>query len=557
MYIGQRLLVYDILSLEVMKQVLKKTILVLVAVALLCGFPLAGCEAPVTPTEETTATTPSVNQGGVLKLYGTDPITLDPAIAGDMGSHAYIAQIFNGLVKLDDKLEPAPDIAERWDVSDDGRTYTFFLRRDVTFHDGRKVTADDFKYSIERACDPATLSRTAGTYLGDIVGVNETLAGTSSEVGGVQVVDDYTVRVTINASRSYFLSKMTYPTAYIVDKNNAGKGGEWWRRPNGTGPFKLKEWQEEELLVLERNSKFYGDKANLDSVEFQLWSGVPMRMYESGEIDVTGVSVTYIDRVTDTAGPFHDQLQKVPELSFYYIGFNPTRPPFDDVDVRRAFARAVDKNKIVTLAYRDLVQTAGGIVPPGMPGFNDDLQTLDYDVAAAKALISASRYGSVSTLPPITITTSGYGGLVSGYLEAVIHQWRENLGVEVTVRQLEPDRYIYHLIEEKDEMFDMGWIADYPHPQDFLEVLFYTGAENNFAEYSNPAVDGLLDKAAMETDSDAGLELYRQAEQMLVNDAACLPLWFGMNYILVKPYVKGYELNPMGFAMLNKVWLED
>ena len=127
----------------------------------------------------------------------------------------------------------------------------------------------------------------------------------------------------------------------------------------------------------------------------------------------------------------------------------------------------------------------------------------------------------------------------------------------MTVRVLEPERYIYYLKEEKDELFDMGWIADYPHPQDFLEVLFRTGAENNFAEYSNPEIDTLLDRAAVEGDSDLSLELYRQIEQMLVDDAACLPLWFGMNYILVKPYVHDYQLNPMGFAMLNKVWLED
>jgi oligopeptide transport system substrate-binding protein len=125
--------------------------------------------------------------------------------------------------------------------------------------------------------------------------------------------------------------------------------------------------------------------------------------------------------------------------------------------------------------------------------------------------------------------------------------------VEVTVRQLEPDRFLYHLIEEKDEMFYMGWIADYPHPQDFLDVLFHTGVENNFSEYGNPAVDALLERAAVETDSERSLALYQQAEQALVDDAACLPLWFGQNYTLVKPYVDGYELNPLGFAMLNKV----
>jgi oligopeptide transport system substrate-binding protein len=549
---------------------MREVTLVLVSIVLLCVMPLTGCHGQVSSTEtpatsetepsHTTASVteqPSAKQGGILKLYGVDPMTLDPAVSGEMTSHAYVAQIFSGLVKLGDDLEPAPDIAEKWEVSADGCTYTFYLRRDVTFHDGRAVTAGDFKYSLERACDPATGSRTAGPYLGDIVGVQDVLAGKASEISGVRVIGDYTLEITIDAPRSYFLSKMTYPTACVVDKYNVERGGEWWRSPNGTGPFKLEQWLEEELLVLERNDNYYGDRANLDGVEFQLWSGVPMRMYETGDIDVTGVSVSYIDRVTDTAGPFHDQLQKVPELSYYYIGFNSTGPPFDDLNVRKAFAMAIDKEKIVSLVYRDLVQSADGILPPGIPGYNEDLDGLEFDPESARELIAASNYGDVASLPPITITTSGYGGSIPGYLSAVIQEWRDNLGVEVTVRVLEPERYIYHLIEEKDEMFDMGWVADYPHPQDFLEVLFYTGVENNFAEYSNPEIDALLDRAAVETDSELSLEMYRQIEQMLVDDAACLPLWFGMNYILVKPHVKGYELNPMGFAMLNKVWLDD
>jgi len=127
----------------------------------------------------------------------------------------------------------------------------------------------------------------------------------------------------------------------------------------------------------------------------------------------------------------------------------------------------------------------------------------------------------------------------------------------VKVRQLEPERFLYHLREEKDEMFEIGWIADYPHPQDFLEILFHSGTDTNYGEYSNPEIDALLERAGLEMDSDLSLALYQQAEQKLVDDAACIPLWFGRNYILIKPYVKGYEMNPLGFAMLNKVSIEE
>ena len=497
--------------------------------------------------------TPAPGEEKVLNLYGIDPLTLDPAVSGEMTSHEYIMQLFGGLVRLDDNLEPAPDIARSWQVSDDGRTYTFRLRKDVKFHDGREVKARDFKYSWERACQPETGSNTAATYLGDIVGVKEVLAGESDEISGVRDLDDYTLQVTIDAPKSYFLSKLTYPTAFVVDKANVELGGEWWRSPNGTGPFKLRQWDERELLVLDRNELYYGEKAKLDSVVFQLWGGVPINMYETGKIDAASVYLSYIEKVTDETGPFYRELSIVPELSFFYIGFNHSKPPFDDVNIRRAFYQAVDRDKIVNLVFKGMRSRADGILPPGMPGFNNNLSGLDFDVNRARELIAASKYGDVSNLPPITITTGGWGGMISQELEAIVHEWRQNLGVEVKVRQLEPRRFLYHLREEKDEMFLMGWIADYPHPQNFLDILFHTGADNNYGEYSNPEVDALLDEGAVEQDNDRSLALYQQAEQKLVEDAACLPLSFGQNYVLAKPYLEGYSVNPMGFAMLNKV----
>ena len=526
----------------------KRLLFIILSLILACSL-LAGCQSG---REEPTPTAGE----GVLNLYNIDPLTLDPAVSGEMTSHEYILQLFSGLVRLDDELKPASDIADDWQVSKDGRTYTFYLRRDVKFHDRREVKAQDFKYSWERACDPATGSQTADTYLGDIVGVREVLAGNSKDISGVRVVDDYTLEVTIDAPKSYFLSKLTYPTAFVVDRANVESGKGWWHNPNGTGSFRLKKWDKNKLVVLERNEHYHGELAKVNSVVFWLWAGVPMNLYETGEIDVAEVYISYIDKATDKSGPFYRELAVVPELSFFYIGFNPTRPPFDDINIRRAFSHAVDKDKLVSLVFKDTVQRADGILPPGMPGFNKDLVGVDYDVNKARELIAASKYGDVSQLPPITINTSGWGGLISKDLEAIVHQWRQNLGVEVRVRQLEPERFLYHLKAEKDEMFLMGWVADYPHPQDFLEILFRTGGESNFSEYSNPEVDALLETASVEPDNELSLALYQQAEQKLVEDVACLPLWFGKNYVLSKPYIRGYNLNAMGFAMLNTVSVE-
>ncbi len=491
-----------------------------------------------------------------LNLAGVELITLDPAAAAEWSSVYYIAQLFSGLVKLDENLKVAPDIAESWDKSADGKTFTFHLRGDVKFHDGKLVKAADLKYSWERALNPITRSQTAGTYLADIVGAADILSGKATELSGVRVIDDYTLEVKIDAPKAYFLEKMASPPAFVVNKANVASGDLWWQHPNGTGPFKLKEWQKDQLLVLERNEDYYGEKARLNKVAFKLLSGNPLQLYQLGDIDVTYVGADYFGMVTDPNNPVSQELMVFPEMSFSYIGFNAAKPPFDDVNIRQAFSYAVDKERLVNLVANQAVSAVYGILPPGMPGYDASLQGLRFDLEKARELIAASKYGEVSKLPPIILTTSGWGGSISGVLGGIIEEWRRNLGVEVTVRQLEPEAFLYSSNEEQDELFDMGWIADYADPQDFLDMLFHTGAQNNIGDYSNPQLDLLLDKAAVEQDPNLRLKMYHDAEQIVVQDAAALPLFFGRSYVLVKPYVKGYALSPLGFPELNKVTVE-
>jgi len=527
------------------KRIWQLTLLSLLLSALLL-LPSTGCR----PEQ----LSPSVR--GVLNLWDTGPMTLDPAISTDLSSHTYIMQIFSGLVRLDDELKVVPDIAENWEKSPDGRIYTFHLRRGVKFHSGREVKAADLKYSWERACDPGTGSQTAATYLGDIVGVKDMLAGEAEGISGVKVIDDYVLQVTIDEPKAYFLSKLVYPTAFVVDRVNVESGKDWWREPNGTGPFKLTEWKGGQRLILERSQDYYGKPAKVQQLIFHLLAGAPMAMYEKGQIDVVPVSKSYIDQVSDEASTFYPELAITPELSLFYIGFDTEKAPFDDVNVRRAFCHAVNRERIARLILRDMVNEAEGILPVGMPGYNEGLEGLDYDVEKANELIAASTYGEASNLPPITLTVSGYGNNIPDYLGAIIQEWQQNLGVEVSVRQLEEEYFLYDLQQEKDDMFILGWIADYPDPHNFLDTLFYTGSENNAFGYSNPSLDALLDQAGVEQDESVRLSMYQQAEQLIVDEAPCLPLWFGINYILVKPYVKGYELSPLGVPDLSKVYLE-
>ena len=360
---------------------------------------------------------------------------------------------------------------------------------------------------------------------------------------------------TIDAPKEYFPSKLAHPVAFVVDRANVEAAAPWWRAPNGTGPFRLMEWEQNDYIILERNALYYLTPPATDYIVYKLWAGVPFRMYERGEIDVTGVGIGDIERVLDPSNPLNQELVITPELSLYMIGFNSTEPPFDDAMVRQAFCHAIDKNKITSLTLKGLVNAAEGILPPGMPGYNPNLQGLPYDVARARQLLTESTYGDAANLPPITLTSPGRG-IASSIQAALVDMWRRNLGVEVDIRQLEPEKFPYLLMGEKDQLFTLGWGADYPDPQNFLDVLFHTGSENNMGEYSNLEADGLLEQARAEEDEETRMNLYRQAEQLLVDNAACLPLYFDVSYTLVKPYVKNLPLTPLWISRLKHVTVE-
>ena len=522
-------------------------------VAFLTGVCLAIILAGATGCSPTESGRVGGQSDSVLHLSDAGPVTLDPAISGDMSSHRYVKHMYSGLVRLNSDLAVEPDIAEDWAVSDDGTTYTFYLREDVRFHSGDPVTAADFKYSWERACSPSTGSSTAPTYLGDIVGASEIMAGEAEELSGVTVVDDYTLRVEIDLPRAYFIDKLTYPTTFVVDEATVSSGQGWWREPNGTGPFELARWDEGSLLVLQRYGDYYGMAPSLEEVHFHLLAGLPMSLYEQGTIDVVNVSTSYMYQATDPANPFSEQLVSTPELSLYYIGFNVDEPPFDDPLVRRAFCHAVDRERIVSVLFNDSVTIAGGILPVGLPGHDPSLDPYPFDPQRARELLAESSYGSADALPPVVVTVSGYANSVTGYVAAAMRDWQEHLGVDITVRQLEPDIYLYELPEEKDGVFAMGWIADYPDPHNFLGTLLSSGEHMNISGYSNPEFDALLDRAAAETDEEERLRFYNQAERMVVEDAPCLPLLYGANHVLVKPYVTGFEPGPLGIADLTEV----
>jgi oligopeptide transport system substrate-binding protein len=495
--------------------------------------------------------------GDTLRLAGDDPLTLDPAQVFDTTSSEYVVSLFGGLMTIDKDLKVVPDIAKGMpDVSSDGKTYTFHLRDDVVFTgSNRKVTAQDFKYSFERAADPKTDSPTADTYLGDIVGVKDMVRGKAKEISGIKAVDDTTLEIQIDAPKAYFLAKLTYPTAFVVDKQQIDSDARnWTRHPNGTGPFVLKEWNIGKDVILTPNARYHLGVPALKEVDYTLAGGSTLTEYENNEIDLAGVGINDIERVRDQSDPLHKEFTETPTLSIGYIGFNSQKAPFDDVKVRQAFSESIDKDQLINVILKNEADKATGILPPAMPGYSKDTKGLPYDVNAAKQLLQDSKYAG--KLPPVQITLSGQGASVDPLTEAIIQMWKTNLGVDVTVQQEETATFFQDARDGKLQMFTEAWAADYPDPEDFLSVNFLSDSQQNEAKYNNPQVDTLLRQADTTLDQSKRMDLYHQAEQQILTDAAWIPLTFDKDELLVKPYVKGYSPPGLIIPLLRYVSIQ-
>ena len=477
----------------------------------------------------------------------------DPATTHSSGDK----RIFDGLVAFDPKLNLIPDLAESWDVSVDGKTYTFHINQNARFHDGRAVTAQDFVYSWERAAQPETLSDTVLTYLGDIVGVAEMHTGKADHISGLKVLDDHTLQVTIDAPKPYFLLKLTYPTGFVVDKNNVQTGSEWVRKPNGTGPYKLTRWDSFKVMIYERNTDYHLGPPSIPYIIVRLYTGDDLRLYESGEIDLTGVSAFSVPRITDPKEPLSKDVLKGVSLCTSYIVLDASKPPFDDVKVRQAFALAFDRQQYIKTVTNGIALPAEGLYPPGLPGYDPKFKGLGFDPERARQLLKESRYGSAAKLPPIVFTESGFGSDVNFGTAALIQMWQTTLGVQINVENIEPNQFstLMHA-GVHGQIFTGGWCADYPDPENFADALFHTGAPENNGNYSNPALDVILEQARTERDVAKRMEHYQQAQQMIVQDAPVIFTTHGLSHILVKPYVKGYVYTPITVPLERYLWLD-
>jgi oligopeptide transport system substrate-binding protein len=510
---------------------------------------------------------------GELRLAGAEPITLDPAVAQDEGSARFIVEIFGGLLTIDQQLQLQPDIAGAIPSAENGGkvvngdgtvTYTFRIRDGVLFHDRKPVTAETVKCSLERAADPLTQSLVSEFFLGDIVGVKDKLNGRADEASGIQVIDPQTLAITITSDLSSFLYKLTYPTAFVTDPSQTGGtcAGEdfgdgdsnWTRHPNGTGAYELKEWTFGERIVLEANDHYQLGVANVQKITF-LFAVSRLTAYQTGDIDVSSVGLDDLESIQDPANPLNQEYRTGDRLALDYIGFNTTQPPFDDPDVRRAFAMAIDKQQLASAVFKDALPLANSYDMPNMPAYNPSASAPTFDAEGARALLEQTSYGGPDGLPEISIAESGAGATASEATSAIIEMWRDNLGVDVQIQQAEAATFFQDISDGTYQMFHLGWIMDYPDEDDLLNIHFDSESPNNDTGYNNPQVDDLLRSALVEPDPQQRIQLYQQAEQLILDDVPWIPLFYGRDHVLIKPYVQNYGLPPIVVPMLRYISL--
>jgi oligopeptide transport system substrate-binding protein len=536
-----------------------------------CSSASTTTAAAMTTTASTTtaaATTTTASSPQILRLnLGAEPDTIDPNLASWADDKSIISQCFEGLLSYNADGSLKADVATviptvaNGGISSDGLTITFKLKTNVTWSDGKPVTANDFVYSIKREFDPTLACEYASFYF-DIVGAEDSYNATSDTTAqqaalaaaiGVSAPDNYTLVIKLVNPQPTMLDCMAlwpvYPERADIIKQY---GNNWTDPPNyiGDGPYILTTWTHQSELVFKPNPNYWGTKPTLSEIDFQEITdpNAALAAYQNNELDIVGLPVG--DYATYLKDPnYANQRLLFPELTTFAFQFNVTKAPFNNVLVRQALSCAVDRNAFVNNVEAGVGQAALSWIPPGMPGYNANIGTqYTFNVTQAKSLLAQAGYSDVSKLPTITFSYSNTGSnpTIAQFLQG---QMQQNLGINITLDPEDSKTFSSNVNSGNFMWAFFGWGADYPDPDDWLPGLFGTGAGNNHTGYSNPAFDALSTKALAELDNTARLSDWDQAQQMVMNDAPIITIFYREGFVLEKPYVKGLTTTGMDGAL--------
>lgn len=453
-----------------------------------------------------------------------------------------------------------PALAQFWKASRDGLTWTFTLRKGVKFHHGREMTADDVVYTFTRILDPRVKSGAADLFT-SIRGAREFRQGTVKSVSGLTALDRYTVQVTLEDARVPFVSVLAVGHAKIVPRDVVERDPDGFAtHPVGTGPFRFVHWKRGKEIVLAANADYFGGAPKISQLIYRIFQGERAdEMYEEfrkGNIEDTPIPMRNYREILARNNAFI--YVKRPMLSIRFYGFNTRIGPFRDRRVRQALLFAVDREALLRDVFLGRYTLARGVLPPGTQGFNPHLNGYEYSPDTARQLLARAGYPEGRGLPPVEILSSVNDEMFVRMHERVIRDLAA-VGIKAHVRyQTDWPAFSEMLAAGRFQIFLYTWYADVPDPENFLAKLFHSASPRNFFGYANPAADDLFVRAHGEQDSQHRVELYRRAEQLIVDDAPLIPIFHYTYERLFQPYVRSVEVNGLGdpYIPLRKMWLE-
>ncbi len=474
-----------------------------------------------------------------------DPSTLDPARIVDVSGGEIAGKIFAGLVRVGETGEPVPELAATVAVSDDGLVYTFVLKDEARFSNGRPLTSADVRYSFERLLSPKTASPRRWV-LGRIDGADDYAQGKAGSVQGIETPDENTVLLKLEKPFGPFLSLLTMPNAAIVPQEVVEAWGEdFGSHPVGAGPFLLESWQRDVRLVLRRNPH-YSDGPKLDCMEYEI---IPEDFaasseFETGNLDILQLSPADIPRY-NASSRLRSLVTSHVGLNTYYLGFICDRAPFDDVRLRHAVSHAIDRQKIIDSVLAGSAVVADGPVPPTILPAADERQAPGYDPKVAIRLI-AEAGGAPETIG--LYLSSGREEL--SVCEA-IQEYLRKVGLDVELHMLEWSSFKDAVSRGEPDIFYLSWWADYPDPENFLFPTFHSsnwGSAGNRSRFASPEVDAAIETAVAETDAATRADGYAQVEKLVVEAAPWVFLWHRKQFVAVQPRVVGFRFFPIRSA---------
>lgn len=497
------------------------------------------------------ATTPASAMGGTFSGYITsEPDNLDPARGVDVSEANVQSKIFDGLVSYDEKMNLYGNLAETWTVSPDGKEYVFNLRENIKFHCGQPLTARDVVFSFDRIFDPQTGSPRTWV-LEKIVGTNERLEGETTQVSGIEAIDDHKVKITLETPFAPFISLLTMPACYILPSGSAAsiKDRTFFSKPSGTGPYRLTERVRDSYIKLEAYSGYHGQKAMIAAMELRI---IPEPMsaemeFESGNLDILQLHPSNYERMS--ANPTHaDRITDVPALNVYYVGFNNQVAPFNDKRVRQALNMLIDRDLIIKAMFQGRAVPARGSIPPGILGHSKDAPGFNYNPEKAAQLLKEAGFDKAN---PLSFSLFQRSSQAAFEITRLIQGELKKHGIKVELKPMEWSALRDSINKGEAPAFYISWFGDYPDGENFLFPLFHSsnwGSGGNRARFKSAEVDSMIEEAVKIQDEKKRAQAYDMINRKVTEMAPWLYLWHSSESYLTSSNVKNLDFSPMYFC---------